>query len=95
MYVGIGALDIYIEHARSLKDKRQVVKKILDQVKNKFPVSIAEVDAQDLWQRAVLGFTMVSSSAMFIEEIFVKVEEFIDNLHICQILDIKKEIFSW
>jgi len=95
MYVGLVSLDLHIEYSRSLKEKRQVLRKVMDQIKNKFPFSVAEVDAQDLWQRAVIGISMVSSSPDVIEEHFSKVEDFIENLHLCNILEIKKEIFTW
>jgi len=95
MYVGLCSLDIHIEHAQSLKAKRQVVKKLIDNIKNKFPVSVAEVDEQDLWQRAVIGIAVVSSSSTIIEGIFSKIEDFIENLHLCNVIDIKREIFTW
>jgi uncharacterized protein YlxP (DUF503 family) len=95
MYVGLAAIDLHIEYSRSLKEKRQVLRKVMDQIKNRFPFSVAEVDAQNLWQRAVIGISMVSSSPDMIEEHFSRVEDFIENLHICNILEIKKEIFTW
>lgn len=95
MYVGLCSLDLHIEHAQSLKEKRQVVRKVIDNIKNKFPVSISEVDGQDLWQRAVIGVAVVSPSASLIESIFSKIEDFIENLHLCSIIDVKREIFTW
>ncbi len=95
MYVGLCAFDIHIEHAQSLKAKRQILKKIIDNIKNKFPVSVAEVDGQDLWQRAVIGIAIVSSSSSIIESIFTKIEDFVENLHLCNVINVKKEIFTW
>ncbi|MCX7769578.1 MAG: DUF503 domain-containing protein [Proteobacteria bacterium] len=95
MYVGLCAIDLHIEHAQSLKEKRQVLRKVLDNIRNKFPVSVAEVDKQDLWQRAIIGIAVVSSSSSLIDEIFSKIEDFIENLHLCSIIDIKREIFTW
>ena len=54
-------VDLSIPKARSLKDKRQVVKSILDKSRQKFNVSAAEVGAQDLHQRAELAFCTISN----------------------------------
>src|SRR5260370_35470995 len=61
MFVGVLRLSFHIPHARSLKDKRRVVQKLRDRVRSRFDVSIAEVGAQDLHQRAIFGVCVVSS----------------------------------
>ena len=63
MFVGVLRLTFHIPHARSLKDKRAVVRRFRDRVRARFDVSIAEVAAQDLHQRAVFGVAVVSSEA--------------------------------
>ena len=63
MFVGVLRLTFHIGHARSLKDKRRVVQKFRDRVRSRFDVSIAEVAAQDLHQRAVFGVGVVSGDA--------------------------------
>jgi uncharacterized protein YlxP (DUF503 family) len=63
MHVGICTIELQLPGNGSLKGKRSVVKSICTRVSREFNVSIAEVDAQDLWQRAVLGVACVSSSA--------------------------------
>jgi uncharacterized protein YlxP (DUF503 family) len=63
MFIGVLKLTFHIPHARSLKDKRSVVRKFQDRIRAKFSVSIAEVDAQDLLQRAVFGVAVVSGDA--------------------------------
>lgn len=63
MFVGVLRLTFHVPHARSLKDKRRVVRKFRDRVRARFDVSIAEVDAQDKLQRAVFGVSVVSSDA--------------------------------
>jgi len=63
----------------SLKGKRQVLKSITTQVKNKFNVSIAEVDDQDLWQLATLGICCVSNNKRYANEVLSKVVGFITN----------------
>lgn len=62
MFVGMARFEIFVPHSGSLKQKRQVLRPVIDRVRNKLNISIAEVDHQDLWQRAALGVTCVSSS---------------------------------
>ncbi len=66
MNVGILQVSFSLERVRSLKEKRHVVKSILGRVRAEFTVSAAEVDDQDLWKSAVLGFAAVSSDATYL-----------------------------
>jgi uncharacterized protein len=77
VYVVAMEVDLRIEHARSLKDKRQVVKGMLEGTRRRFGVSAAEVGGQDTWQRAVLGFAVVASSARQAEEVLDSVDAFV------------------
>ncbi len=61
MVVGILKVSLYMEGARSLKDKRRVVRSVKDRVKSKFNVSIAEVGSLDNHQTAQLGICVVST----------------------------------
>jgi hypothetical protein len=63
----------------SLKGKRQVSRSIIEGVKNRFNVSIAEVEDQDLWQSLTLGISCVSNSAPHANEILSKAVNFIEN----------------
>ena len=55
-------LELRIEHAHSLKDKRQVVRSMKDRLRAKFNVSTAELEETELWQRATVGIAAISSS---------------------------------
>ncbi len=61
MVVGLLSVELHIPEARSLKDKRMVLRSVKDRVR-KFNVSIAEIEHQDLWQRAALGVVAIGSS---------------------------------
>jgi hypothetical protein len=95
MVVGILRLSLSIPMAASLKDKRQVVRKIVDRVKAKFEVAIAEVGENDLWQRAQLGVATVSNDRRYANEVLDKVRGFIDQLYLAPILDQELEILSY
>ncbi len=73
MFVGVLRLTFHIPHAQSLKDKRSIVRKFRDRVRGRFDVSIAEVDAQDLLQRAVFGVSVVSGEAEVCDSVLEKV----------------------
>jgi uncharacterized protein YlxP (DUF503 family) len=56
-------VELHVVDAHSLKDKRQVVKSIVETARRRFGISAAEIGRQDSWQRATLGFAVVASSA--------------------------------
>lgn len=62
MHVGALHVELRIRGMRSLKEKRRVVKRIIAEVGTPHPIAVAEVDHQDLWQRAALGIAAVSES---------------------------------
>lgn len=95
MFVGVAEVEIHIPYAQSLKEKRRVLKKISDNVRNKFPVSVAEIESRDSWQHAVIGVSIVSGDKTVIDSIFQRMSVFIDEMNICEIIAFNKEIFSW
>ena len=62
MYVGALHVELRIRGMRSLKEKRRVVKRIIAEIGAPYPIAVAEVGHQDLWQRADLGISAVSES---------------------------------
>jgi uncharacterized protein YlxP (DUF503 family) len=67
-------LELRIEGAHSLKDKRQVLRSVKDRLRNSFNISIAEIEATDLWQRATLGIVSISDSRDYLEGLMRNVE---------------------
>lgn len=74
MPVAFLTLEIRIETAHSLKDKRQVVRSVKDRLRNSFNISVAEIDVTDLWQRATIGVVSISSSRDYLEGLMRNVE---------------------
>jgi uncharacterized protein YlxP (DUF503 family) len=74
MPVAFLTLEIRIEAAHSLKDKRQVVRSLKDRLRNSFNISVAEIDVTDLWQRATIGVVSISSSRDYLEGLIRNVE---------------------
>ncbi|MGB3903527.1 MAG: DUF503 domain-containing protein [Anaerolineae bacterium] len=79
MVIGVCTVVLEIPASQSLKAKRRVVKSILAKVRNQFNVSIAEVDANDAWQSAVIGIACVSNDASRVHGILTKIVESITN----------------
>lgn len=75
MVVGVLQLDLRLHGPQNLKQKRSVMQKLLARCRNRFPASCAEVGHQDLWQRALLGFAVVSSSEQVVAPILARIEE--------------------
>ena len=73
--IGALTLEIRLENAHSLKDKRHVIKSLQDRLRRKFNVAVAEIDCQDLWQRAVVTAVTVSSDHGHAERVLQSVEE--------------------
>jgi len=68
-------LELRIEGAHSLKDKRQVLRSLKDRLRNSFNIAIAEIDGTDLWQRATLGAVSISDSRDYLEGLMRNVEQ--------------------
>lgn len=93
--MNIGALIVRLRlpENHSLKGKRHVLKSITTQVSNKFNVSIAEIDDQDLWQVTTLGVTCVSNDGRHANEILSRVITFIEHIRSdAEILDYEIEM---
>jgi uncharacterized protein len=73
--VGVLTMELRIEHAHSLKEKRHVVKSLKDRLRNKFNVSVAEIDDMDLHNSAVIGVAALSASKDFATKVLQAVEE--------------------
>ncbi len=74
MPVGLLTLEIFIPDARSLKDKRRVLRSLKDRLRGQFNVAVAELDHHDTWQRALVGVVTISPDQRHLEEALHKVE---------------------
>ena len=73
MPVGLLTLEIQLPYAHSLKEKRAVLRKVRDRLRARFNVAVAELDHQDVWQRATLGVVSVSNSQALLESVFQQI----------------------
>jgi len=73
--IGVLTLELRLENSHSLKEKRHVVESLKARLRNKFNVAVAEIDYQDLWQRAAVAAVTVSSDHVHAEKVLRSVEE--------------------
>lgn len=92
MFVGICTLEIKIEAVFSLKEKRSVLKSIIERIKSRFNVSIIEADQQDIWQIAEIGFACASLTKAQARNSIENIIKFIENDHRIEIIDVNSEI---
>ena len=97
MFVGVLRLTLFLPEPGSLKSKRHLLRSALDRVKAKFNVSAAEVGANDLWQRAVVGVAAVGNDHAFVNETLDKVADFVASMHggQIQVTDRQLEIHAY
>jgi uncharacterized protein YlxP (DUF503 family) len=95
MVIGVCRLDIMIHDNSSLKGKRQVLKRVIDRVKQKFNVSIAEVGENDKWQRAQVGFCVVGNDKRYVNSSLDKIANFINDLRVVDLLNSEIEILDF
>ena len=79
MNIGVCKVKLRLPENLSLKGKRQVLKSITTRVRNKFNVSVAEVDDNDLWQLSTLGICCVSNDKRHTDEVLSRIVNFISD----------------
>jgi len=95
MNISVCKLELRLPENESLKGKRQVIQSIITRLQNRYNVSVAEVDNQDLWQRATLGITCVSNHRKHANEILSSVLNFVaQNYPDVEMLSSEIEAFS-
>jgi uncharacterized protein YlxP (DUF503 family) len=72
--IGVITLELRLDESHSLKDKRHFVKSLKDRLRNKFNVSVAEIDYQELWQRGLIAAVTVSPDQIHAEQVLQNVE---------------------
>ena len=92
MVVGLCELVVAIPGSSSLKQKRSAMRKAIERTRNRFPISIAEVDLQDKWQRGQIGFATVGNDYAKIQSILDRVIQFIEGLFVVSIIDVRQQI---
>jgi uncharacterized protein len=95
MVVGVLRLSLVIPAARSLKEKRHALRRIIDRVRARYNVSVAEVGDNDVWQRALVGVTAVANDRSFVNEVLDKVVRDVEMLGVADLVGREMEIETY
>jgi uncharacterized protein len=94
MVVGTMIIELRLHENCSLKGKRKIVKSMVDKVKHRFNVAIAEIGSNDKWQKIELGISTVGNDRRHIDSSLANVLSFLDSLYLAEIIDSKTEILN-
>ncbi len=93
MIVGLCTVELRLDWSNSLKDKRREIKSLINRVRAKFNVSIAETACQNEWRTAILGFAAVSSERRHLDRVINEVIGFLEHNTEAEVVSCKTEIF--
>ncbi len=94
MVVGIGKITFRLHDCHSLKGKRKVVKSAISQLRNAFNASVAEVGANDIHQKAEIGFALIGNDRAVINSKIDKMFNLADSLGLAEIIDTEMELIN-
>ena len=93
MFVGVCTFEVHIPESGSLKTKRQSLRSLKDRIRNRFNVSVAEIDDNDLWQKASLAVATVSNDKSHLNQTIDHVLNMVRSVPELSLLDYHIEIF--
>ncbi len=94
MVVGTCTIELHLPENHSLKGKRRIIRSLRDRLRNNFNVSVAEIEHQQLWQRATLGIACVSNDSKKVDQLLNRVVNFVEQQHVAVITNYNMEIIT-
>ena len=94
MVVGTGKVIFRLHECHSLKNKRKIVKAIINRLRQNFNASVAEVGANDIHQRAEIGFALAGNDRMVINSKIDKLFNLADELGLAELIETEMEIIN-
>ncbi|MCT4619957.1 MAG: DUF503 domain-containing protein [Marinisporobacter sp.] len=92
MIIGVCSVEILMYEPNSLKEKRQIIKSLIGRIQSRFNASVAEVDMQDKWRNAVIGFSCVSNTSKHANQMINNIIKFIEGDNRVEIVKMDIEI---
>ncbi len=91
MHILLIKLTLQIPNAHSLKDKRRQIKSLKDKLSSRFNASVAEIDALDNWQQAVMGVCMISNDRTYLQKQYSLVEAMVLEYTELELINVTRE----
>ncbi|MCX7772025.1 MAG: DUF503 domain-containing protein [Clostridia bacterium] len=95
MFVGVLHVTLFMSEPQSLKDKRRIIKSLVEKLKNKFNVSVAETGQLDSWNYCELGVVCISNEAAHADSMMSSAVNFIENQGTVELTDVETEIIPY
>lgn len=95
MIIGVARVVLALGQAHSLKEKRAVVRKVVDRVRARFPVAIGETEDHDVWQRATLGISAVGSDFGHVRSVLDAVLREIEETYVAPVVAQDVHVARW
>ena len=92
MTVGVARVSFHLHGNRSLKEKRRIVKSLIEKSKHRFNVAIAEVGDQDLHQRSTIGIAVVGNDSRLLNSLLDQIITYMDSLQLADLIDQEIEL---
>ena len=94
MIVGTLKIRLVLRESHSLKDKRRVLKSLKDTLSNRFNISVAETDEQDVWQSAEIGIAAVGTDGAFVQSVLTNVVNYVRYFGGVELVDSEQELYG-
>jgi uncharacterized protein YlxP (DUF503 family) len=92
VFVGIVRIELHLPGSGSLKEKRAVLRSLKERIRQRVHAAVAEVDHQDLWQRAALGVAVVSGESRQVGEMLQSVRNLVEGAHGAELIDWQEQL---
>ena len=92
LFIGLLTIDFLVPECSSLKQKRSIVKSLIDKMRNNFNASVSEI-ANDKWQRGQIGVSIVSNDSRFLDSQLRKIMNFVETVGTVEIIESNIETF--
>lgn len=91
MVLGLLQVEVHLPKAQSLKDKRSVLKSLRDQLRGRFNVAVAELDANEMWQRATVGVSTLGDDRAYVEGLLREVTAWLRASRFVELIRVEEE----
>jgi uncharacterized protein YlxP (DUF503 family) len=91
MVLGLLQVEVHLPKAQSLKDKRSVLKSLRDQLRGRFNVAVAELDANELWQRATVGVSTLGDDRAYVEGLLREVAAWLRASRLVDLIRVEED----